>query len=491
MELNRTLVYFAWCFISLGIALSIFNIWTPYSFWLDELYSVTASISTFREMLVLILSDVHPPLYNLILWAWIHLLGDAEPTARLFSLLTALICFVYLTHWSKRFDQMTRLTILLLFSSNSLFATYAQEVRSYSLLMLLTTMLATRFIDYKGTNSEFSILLMLSLLTALTHYFGFILAGLILAWLLFSEFKRPARLTAVVVTGILSFIWPVIQLLYGGLGEKTGGSFWINVDTPFDTLKIAVSGIFTPWELIKRNSILQHTFFAGIILTIILAWTTGVLSKIYQRLIQHNQAAFIRSSLLLLAFLVTISAIDMHTPISTTRNYIAILGLSAIVVGIIYSISVQTFNLATPGLFLLFTVVGINLYCSHQSMTEKWSPLQNWKSSASFLTRQSKPLYYIYFNSELDRHMWMDLVYNYYPQRLTNNNISVQWLPWHQLNTLNSPSSILFGHFNQNTLEKLLPKLPQEKKLSIYQPEQKLNMSTGVISILQTRKAEN
>jgi hypothetical protein len=57
----------------IGVVLAGTNIWQPYSYWLDELYSVTTSVLPFTEMFRAMLRDVHPPLYQVLLWIWIRM----------------------------------------------------------------------------------------------------------------------------------------------------------------------------------------------------------------------------------------------------------------------------------------------------------------------------------------------------------------------------------------------------------------------------------
>lgn len=75
MNQNNLLKLSAALFFLLGISLAFFNIWQPYSYWWDELYSVTASSLPMEEMFSkFIMKDVHPPLYQIILSFWINLL---------------------------------------------------------------------------------------------------------------------------------------------------------------------------------------------------------------------------------------------------------------------------------------------------------------------------------------------------------------------------------------------------------------------------------
>ena len=81
----------------------------------------------------------HPPLYPVMLWSWTQLLGDSDCQARLFSALISVLAFPCL-YWLCRElfgDRAVALTAVALLSVSPLHVLYAQEARSYALLVVV------------------------------------------------------------------------------------------------------------------------------------------------------------------------------------------------------------------------------------------------------------------------------------------------------------------------------------------------------------------
>ena len=54
--------------------------------WLDETYSAFTTHLNFRQLLHVVFGDVHPPLFSILLWLWVRLVGDAQAMLRLFKI---------------------------------------------------------------------------------------------------------------------------------------------------------------------------------------------------------------------------------------------------------------------------------------------------------------------------------------------------------------------------------------------------------------------
>jgi uncharacterized membrane protein len=172
-----------------GLFFTIYGSWVPYSYWWDELYSVVSSSLPINKLFSeFILRDVHPPFYSLLLKFWIMLFGNSEIAARSLSLIFTLSAFLLLLHFSKKNVSYLSIPVLLVFfTTNRLFIYYAQEARSYAMVLFLSTFLTSLFVDYLKniSGSGFKLIIsigIVSLLLSLTHYFGLLYSGLIL-WL--------------------------------------------------------------------------------------------------------------------------------------------------------------------------------------------------------------------------------------------------------------------------------------------------------------------
>lgn len=110
--------------------------------WVDEAISVHQAHMTLSGMLQnLRATDNHPPLYFLILWATVRLIGYRELAVHLPSIIagTLLIPAVYITG-RELFDRRTGVLAAALTAIAPLLIWYAQEARPYALFMLFATL---------------------------------------------------------------------------------------------------------------------------------------------------------------------------------------------------------------------------------------------------------------------------------------------------------------------------------------------------------------
>jgi hypothetical protein len=158
--------------------------------------------------------DVHPPLYYLLLFYWQQIpLGiDLVAQARLLSVLFALLGTVALDGlWGRRFEERTRLTLLVLWTLSPCLLLYARMCRSYSLQTLLA-IVAAALLSRVATQSAWrrAALLALALLAAMyTHYVaGIALVATVNLTLFYRRRWRTAlAIDGAIAIGYLPWIW--------------------------------------------------------------------------------------------------------------------------------------------------------------------------------------------------------------------------------------------------------------------------------------------
>lgn len=130
--------------ILLGIILRLIGLNKPLGLGYDEAISYTYAIKSFPWGIInnLVETDVHMPLYFLILNLWIKLFSNADIIIRLLSVIFGTItCWLGYLCGKELIDKKAGLITALLFSINSLAIYYSQEVRFYSLLLTLSTLI--------------------------------------------------------------------------------------------------------------------------------------------------------------------------------------------------------------------------------------------------------------------------------------------------------------------------------------------------------------
>jgi uncharacterized membrane protein len=172
-----------WLFVLIAIAYVLARLWrlTSSCLWFDEIFSVHAARHTWTGMVKFVAADIiHPPLFYALLKIWIAIGGESILWLRLlpylFSVVT-ILPFALLCRELKLRPAETNLALLLMAVSGFQIK-YAQEVRMYSLLLLLSVVsiwLFLRFLKYSSARKHLITLAAINLLLVYTHYYGWVL----------------------------------------------------------------------------------------------------------------------------------------------------------------------------------------------------------------------------------------------------------------------------------------------------------------------------
>lgn len=198
----------------IGVGLRFHGL-TTQSYWLDELYSASVSQpeSTPTEILQACARDAHPPLYEFLLWQTYRSFGYNELTgsalSAVFGVLGLLAIFLLgVTLWNRKAGLFT----LAITSPLFFHVYYSQEVRSYSLLFLLTVLSwwTAILLLRKPSLLRTIVYAILSSALAYTHYFGiFVLVSqaVFVSGLLIWDWQRHWKVFACFfVSGVLVFV---------------------------------------------------------------------------------------------------------------------------------------------------------------------------------------------------------------------------------------------------------------------------------------------
>ena len=147
--------------------------------WGDEANTVNTAARPVGEILQLVRTDIHPPLYFLLAHFWLAENGPAagpDPPASL-RLLSALfgVCATILLEllWLRKFETETRQWVLLLWTFSPCMLLFGRMARSYSLQTLLTIIAAWAVLRFaEESNSWKRLAALAASLTALlyAHY---------------------------------------------------------------------------------------------------------------------------------------------------------------------------------------------------------------------------------------------------------------------------------------------------------------------------------
>ena len=187
--------------------------------WLDEAFSLHIASLPWSATLAAIRQDVHPPLFYLLLHGWIAWLGDSAYALRLLSALTGVLTLpaLYALGRALRLERSWSLLLTFLLATAYFPIRFAQETRSFSLLLLLALLSMLCFVRWLARRNRWDLLGVLLLTVALvyTHYYGFFLPVVQTAWLAWRAPRQRAWLAPwTLLLGVLALaFWPWLAVV--------------------------------------------------------------------------------------------------------------------------------------------------------------------------------------------------------------------------------------------------------------------------------------
>lgn len=203
--------------------------------WFDEVFSVHAARHGWGALVDFVAVDlIHPPLFYLLLKSWTALVGSGSVWwLRLFSVLTAAaaVAPVVLLCRELRLRPRVGLVALVLMAASGFLIQHARDVRMYSLLLLFAAgslWLFARFSRVDASRRHAAALFAVNLLLVYTHYYGWLLVGHELIFLLVwrrRKVKEFALMSAALVVCYSPWLWMLWQATAGagkGLAQNIG-----------------------------------------------------------------------------------------------------------------------------------------------------------------------------------------------------------------------------------------------------------------------------
>ncbi|MDQ3820748.1 MAG: glycosyltransferase family 39 protein, partial [Acidobacteriota bacterium] len=239
--------------------------------WFDEIFSVHAARYNWARMLSFVAADVvHPPAFYALLKVWIGIGGESLIWLRLLPALlsvAAIVPFVLLCR-ELGVGRGELYLALLLMAINGYLIKYAQEVRMYSLLLLLT--LTSLWLFVKLLRSEVTsrreilVLFAINLLLVYTHYFGWMVVALESFYLYFRGHTARRRFLLSAALLLLCFspwVYAVASAERGqGLAQNIGwvarpraadlAQFFEMLNEPFYYRQSSAEQPFALWGLV-------------------------------------------------------------------------------------------------------------------------------------------------------------------------------------------------------------------------------------------------
>ena len=234
--LNIIIIILGTIFISLGAFHT--------NIWFDESYSVAISNHSFSEIWNIGGNDVHPVFYYMMLKIVSLIFGNNILVFRLFSIVPIVILSILgITHIRKDYGERTGIIFSFLTLFLPIIAAYSSEIRMYTWIMLfvtITAIYANRIYKNELSIKNWVIFALFSLLSAYTHYYGLMFAGIInvilFIYLLKNRKGKNKDLKIFIIQAIVECLL-YVPWLYYFIKQLTsvGGGYWIKLEFP-DTL---------------------------------------------------------------------------------------------------------------------------------------------------------------------------------------------------------------------------------------------------------------
>jgi mannosyltransferase len=184
----------------------------PSALWLDEAQSVAIARLPLPDLFQGLREDGSPPLYYLLLHGWIALFGTSTAAVRALSGVISVLTLPLAYRVSRQLaGRRVALAVLLLLASSPFAIRYASETRMYSLLLLLSFVLAAavRWVVRRPGPWPVVGLAVATGLLLLTHLWAFHLVAVvaILALVALRRWRAPAlRVLVGLVGGFVLFL---------------------------------------------------------------------------------------------------------------------------------------------------------------------------------------------------------------------------------------------------------------------------------------------
>ncbi len=256
--------------VGLFIAARVWRL-TASCLWFDEIFGIHAARYDWKQMFQFVAADlIHPPLFYALLKIWIAIGGESLLWLRMLPVLlsvAAIVPIVLLCRSLKLNSWQTNLALALL-AVNGYLIKYAQEVRMYSLLFLLTCTSLWLFVKFTDSASRVGRvlppLLLVNVLMVYSHYYGWVVVIVELLFLLLWRRERVVKFLLTILVAIVGYLpWFYLMTISRepgrGLAQNIGwitrpglgdvAQFFSMLNTPLFFRQSSAGSLFDIWGI--------------------------------------------------------------------------------------------------------------------------------------------------------------------------------------------------------------------------------------------------
>ena len=346
------------------------------SLWGDEAWAATLAVKPIIKIVQIVAHDTSPPLYYLLLHAWMSIFGTSEVAIRslsfLFLLGTALTIYFIGKHlW----DRKTGILAALLVLTNPFLFHYAFEGRMYALLLLTSTLSVYFFL--KKNRLGF-----ISTTTAAlyTHHFSAFVIFFEGLWCLVEICHQPIKknfknLLDFLIIGLLYIPW--LYPLYYQTSLVASG-FWLGKPT---------------WEIFKET---VQKFLVGSSSEISrrLAWWSIIIVLILKTWFRNRKKSFFLLGWFFIPLILTFLISQAFQPIFFDRYMLMVIPAS--------SLLIASLRRKPSFIFILLIIFSLAIINYHYFFQPSKRPF---RELANYVKREAVNLTLINYNAAA-HHLW-------------------------------------------------------------------------------------
>ena len=268
--------------------LSLFSISLIFNdnLWFDEAYTLSLIQHSFSEIIKILKTDMHPPLYFISLKVFCEIFGYSIPITKAFSVLGYIATLsLGLTVIKKHFGRKTSTVYMLTVGAIPMSLYLSVQQRSYQWSIFFVTLCFTEallFLENHRTR-HCVIFVITALFAAYNHIYALLAVGVIFIFVNIYAFVKDGKLIkAIIISDIAMTVgyspW-IIPLLYQT--EAAAGSFWLKGVEPLSVVVFASGIVISTLILAKKENRRLSVIFA--ITCVLSVQAIGLLVTIFIR----------------------------------------------------------------------------------------------------------------------------------------------------------------------------------------------------------------
>ncbi len=278
----NNLQYLIFAILSLFSISLIFN----NNIWFDEAYTLSLIQHTYSDVIEILKSDMHPPLYFVSLKFFCEIFGYSITATKIFSMLGYIATLLLgCTIVKKHYGSVTSIIYMLTVGAVPMSLYFSVQQRSYEWCIFFVTLcFAEAMLFIENNKFHHCVLFVIAgLLAAYNHIYALLAVGIIFAFVNIYIFIKSRRLLKAIIISDISMLvgyslW-IIPLL--NQTKSASGSFWLKSVEPLSVI-VFISGIvISALILIKKENRKLPIVFA--IISILSVQLIGLFVTIYIR----------------------------------------------------------------------------------------------------------------------------------------------------------------------------------------------------------------